>query len=500
MKEITSCIEELRLKLERYRNENLREIPTRAIFIDPMLEALGWNVRDTDDVVQEYATRDGGSVDYTLNLNGKRVIFVEAKALNDSLSDLRAVAQVVGYAADASVGWCIVTNGITYKVFRTYMEMAAPADKLLFEVSIDPKDSVGMSTQQVAQKLADFSKEAMSHRRLDELGEHEFPKRKALRALEALFQDPSDALVKLVQLAVEDGSLTAVQAREAMKSIRFQPISPWLRPPIIDTTKLSPAIEKMLDYLRDAEVRGLFRTVLLGLIQKGFEVRPIKNDWLSLWHEGKQVMYMSPKRNFFVVQVHLPEGKWTGRLRVKTQTEWDDISKNHLRLDERLRPDSAKEPKPPVQPPPLKPLKRDEARKLFWTRLLERANKKTPLHSRISPGIYHYIGTGAGVSGLGFSYVIREHNGYVELYIGKGTGEENKQIFDRLMLAKDQIEKDFCGPLEWQRLDKKQACRICKIIAIGGWQDEDKWPQQQDAMIDAMINLEKALRPHLDKL
>ena len=42
----------------------------------------------------------------------------------------------------------------------------------------------------------------------------------------------------------------------------------------------------------------------------------------------------------------------------------------------------------------------------FWEQLLARANQRTPLHNRISPGTENWISTGAGRSGLGFNYVI----------------------------------------------------------------------------------------------
>jgi uncharacterized membrane protein len=55
--------------------------------------------------------------------------------------------------------------------------------------------------------------------------------------------------------------------------------------------------------------------------------------------------------------------------------------------------------------------------------------------------------------------------------------------------------------LFWQRLDDKQACRIAHTLTVGGYRsDESKWPGIQDAMIDAMTRLEKALAAHLPKL
>ncbi len=138
----------------------------------------------------------------------------------------------------------------------------------------------------------------------------------------------------------------------------------------------------------------------------------------------------------------------------------------------------------------------------FWTQLLDRAKSRTKLHSTISPGQYSYISTGAGQSGLSLVYVIRRHEGGVELYIDKGEGseQENKAIFDRLFNEKVSIEAVYGKPLEWQRLDGKRASRIRETITSRGYLDEASWPALQDQMIDAMIRLEKALRPHLARV
>jgi predicted type IV restriction endonuclease len=103
MKDIVSCIEELRLKLDRHRREDLKEYPTRTIFIDPLLQTLGWDVRDPDEVQLEYPTIDAKSVDYAPKLNRKPILFIEAKPLNDPLTDFKSITQVVGYAVNAGV-------------------------------------------------------------------------------------------------------------------------------------------------------------------------------------------------------------------------------------------------------------------------------------------------------------------------------------------------------------------------------------------------------------
>ncbi len=141
-------------------------------------------------------------------------------------------------------------------------------------------------------------------------------------------------------------------------------------------------------------------------------------------------------------------------------------------------------------------------RQRFWTQLLERAKGRTKLHAAISPGKENWLGTGAGRAGLGFDYGIREHDVQVELYIdrGKDAERENEAIFDTLAASREQIEAAFGEPLDWERLEGKRACRIAKRLPVGGYRDEDRWPAIHDAMVDAMMRLERALRPAIDKL
>jgi len=144
---------------------------------------------------------------------------------------------------------------------------------------------------------------------------------------------------------------------------------------------------------------------------------------------------------------------------------------------------------------------RHEIQRRFWTQLLGRARAKTSLHSTISPSQYHYISQSTGIRGLSLNYSLRQGHSLVEIYIDRGESDENKEAFDAFIANKNQIESVFGGELRWQRLDEKRASRIIHQIDSGGFRsDESAWPGIQDQMIDAMIRLEKALRPSLEKL
>jgi predicted type IV restriction endonuclease len=87
-------------------------------------------------------------VDYALLLHGKPVLLVEAKPLADPLQDVKAITQVVGYAANAGIEWCILTNGSCWRVYKS-MEKCPAEEKLLFEVDIDPQRSEGRPVEEI---------------------------------------------------------------------------------------------------------------------------------------------------------------------------------------------------------------------------------------------------------------------------------------------------------------------------------------------------------------
>jgi hypothetical protein len=215
MDSIVSCIESLQARLDRHRKDDLKELPTRTIFIDPLLQALGWDVRDPDEVELEYPTIDGKSVDYALKINRKSVLFMEAKPLNDQLTDVKSITQVVGYAANAGVEWCILTNGTIYKVYHSTEKAEAP-EKLLFEVSLDPKENKGLSAQQITERFSRFSRDAMAKGVLDDIGEEIFTTGKIRKALDKIFLETPDALIRLVRSTLNDDTLKPVQVRNAL--------------------------------------------------------------------------------------------------------------------------------------------------------------------------------------------------------------------------------------------------------------------------------------------
>lgn len=138
----------------------------------------------------------------------------------------------------------------------------------------------------------------------------------------------------------------------------------------------------------------------------------------------------------------------------------------------------------------------------FWIGLLDRARNQTSLFNNISPSTSNYIGMDAGVHGFYYYFIIKQRSCRVELYMYSSELVDPESINNQLEANIAGIEKDFNGELGWVPMSGgRKSCKIMKQLEIGGYKsDESDWPQIQDSMIDAMIRLEKALKPYLDNL
>lgn len=321
MNAIITCIENLRMKLDKHRKDELKELPTRTIFVDPLLQALDWDVRNPEEVELEYPTIDGKSVDYAPKINRKPILFIEAKPLNDPLTDVKSITQVVGYAANAGVEWCILTNGVTYKVFRSTEKAEAP-DKLLFEISFDPKQTKGMSTQQVAEQFARFSQDSMAKGILDDIGEEVFTTGKIRKALDKLLMEPPAKLIRIIRSTIGDDSIKPIQVKNALKRIWSQPLGLEISSPSEPTGKMVVANKKGSkgnEYTEELHTKGKPQEViqLFRMIDKFCRDLDISNVQRSCL--AKYIKYSHVKNIFCCVHVY------NSGLRVWLKLKYSDL-------------------------------------------------------------------------------------------------------------------------------------------------------------------------------
>lgn len=142
-------------------------------------------------------------------------------------------------------------------------------------------------------------------------------------------------------------------------------------------------------------------------------------------------------------------------------------------------------------------------RNRWWSGLIEQSAKMTKLHAHITPGDYSWIGVSAGHPGINYNYTVTQGGRTAELYIdrGRGADDANQALFDQLHNQREQIEAAFGGALSWEGLEGKRACRIRFAIPDGGYRSPpEAWPGLHASQIDAMMRLERAMKPFIRAL
>src|ERR1019366_2240099 len=100
---------------ERLKGPVGNEANTKALLIEPMLSALGWDTTDLDHLVRDWPVNDSTStIDYALRIDDANVVLVEARGANERLDDEAFTDWAVNCVADKGVLWCLLTNGLTY--------------------------------------------------------------------------------------------------------------------------------------------------------------------------------------------------------------------------------------------------------------------------------------------------------------------------------------------------------------------------------------------------
>jgi hypothetical protein len=98
------------------------ESDTVTIITDMLAEIFGYD--KYSEITSEYAIR-GTYCDLAIKLEGTLQTLIEVKAIGIDLKDAH-VKQAVDYAANQGVDWVLLTNGITWRVYR--IVFAKPID------------------------------------------------------------------------------------------------------------------------------------------------------------------------------------------------------------------------------------------------------------------------------------------------------------------------------------------------------------------------------------
>lgn len=114
------------------------ESATRAVLIDPILRALGWDTANTN-MVEVEKTMDNVRADYALyDSNAIPRIIVEAKALGTNLDQKKLVMALVGYAFSFGLTDVFLTDGLVWEHFDNFQPGNLSPTKVLNLAEDDP--------------------------------------------------------------------------------------------------------------------------------------------------------------------------------------------------------------------------------------------------------------------------------------------------------------------------------------------------------------------------
>lgn len=123
------------------------EAATRAVLVDPVLRALGWDTANTY-MVEVEKTLGQARADYALyDSNAAVKIIVEAKALGENLNQPSIVMSLVNYAFTFKLQDIFLTDGIIWQHFTNFQPGNVVANKILDLAHDNPIESAAYLVQ-----------------------------------------------------------------------------------------------------------------------------------------------------------------------------------------------------------------------------------------------------------------------------------------------------------------------------------------------------------------
>mgnify|MGYP006272408393 CR=1 FL=1 len=144
---------------------------------------------------------------------------------------------------------------------------------------------------------------------------------------------------------------------------------------------------------------------------------------------------------------------------------------------------------------------KDQARLRFFEQLLEKANESTKIFTNVSPlGYQNWVNAGAGKAGLMWALVVTKKSARAEFIFCNTDPEMNKKRFDILYGKKEEIEEALQVNLEWNFKENRKQQYVRFKCTSGGLDDEEKWTEIQNEMVEKLCRMEGVFGPFINSL
>lgn len=220
MADLHTTLEEVRARIEQHSGKGIGEQNTKAVLINPVLRALGWDLEDLEEVVLEFKRKAmDNPVDYALMLQRTPRLFIEAKPLDGNLNDPKWAGQIMAYATVAGVQWVALTDGDEYRIYNSHAPV--PVEQKLF------KKSRVSSDDDVVETLQLLSKDRMQQGLIGSMWHAHFVDEQLRAAMNKLLKpEPVPGLIRLVRKHISDLGPAEIRDGLARMEMRFDFPSP----------------------------------------------------------------------------------------------------------------------------------------------------------------------------------------------------------------------------------------------------------------------------------
>ena len=155
--DLVNAIQTVQQRIHEHGNSlSQNEYRTRLTLIDPILNALGWNVADPKLVMPEYQVGSGRADYALLGEDGKPLAFIEAKRLGEMAEASRHETQLFTYAVTQGVRYAALTDGNRW-IFDNLTARFSDGESRLLDLNISSESGASMYFQVPVALATDIS-------------------------------------------------------------------------------------------------------------------------------------------------------------------------------------------------------------------------------------------------------------------------------------------------------------------------------------------------------
>lgn len=116
---LQEIIEAINLRLQSNNIQGLNVRNTDRVFVSPILDVIGWNMTNLNDVMADYdpKVKQGAMITYALCSNNKPLLLVEVLPLFSDISKKKSYNKVLTTFKNSDAKYLCITNGIEWLVY-----------------------------------------------------------------------------------------------------------------------------------------------------------------------------------------------------------------------------------------------------------------------------------------------------------------------------------------------------------------------------------------------